>query len=220
VSSVSDAIADLAARRGLDPGVDIPPEPPFDPVEWRTATYTAILDREIPKTFAGAAVTDPAILRWATGHLADPAGAPWLLLTGNTGVGKTHQAYGVLRLLVLGAAQANRRCRWRFVTHPEMNAELRPKPDDSHTSALGVYLEADLLVLDDVGAGKSTDWTLDSLIRLVDHRWSHRMPTIYTTNLDADQLGQTVGDRVLSRLADGTVVALSGRDRRWMRGPS
>lgn len=220
MSTVNRSVRDLLERRGIDPNLEVPPPEPFDPVAHRLEAYTGRLEREVPAIFAEARADHPQVRAWLARHLADPTDAPWLMLTGNTGTGKTHQAYGLLREIALAAARANRRCRWRFTTHPNLNAEMRPKPDESHTFALEPYLEADLLILDDVGAGKQSDFTSETLTRLVDHRWAGRLPTVYTTNLTADQLEQAVGDRVLSRMADATVVALTGPDRRWERGAS
>lgn len=213
MSVVRQAVASLMARRGT-PDIDVPPEEPFDPIAWRVAIYTAILDREIPREFADARVTHTEVGQWVQRHLDDPTAAPLLVIAGVVGVGKTWQAYGALRACVLGAARVNRRCRWRFVTHPQLNDQLRPKPDDSHAYALDPYLEADLLVLDDLGAGKQSEWTADGLYRLVDHRWSHRLPTIFTTNVDPAALAAAIDDRVVSRLATATIVAVTGHDRR------
>lgn len=212
--SVRQAVASLLARRGIPNEVEVPPEKPFDPVEWRLQTYTAILQREIPREFATAQATHPEVADWVRKHLNDPAAAPLLVIAGVVGVGKTYQAYGALRACVIGAARANRRCRWRFVTHPQLNDQCRPKPDNSHAWALEPYLEADLLIVDDLGAGKQSEWTADGLYRLVDHRWSHRMPTIFTTNVDPAMLAAAVDERVVSRLATAAIVAITGPDRR------
>lgn len=218
MSTVRQSVASLLARRGINPDVETPPEEPFDPIAWRVETYRAILGREVPGVFAAARADSPEIAAWVRLHLEDPTTDPMLLIAGMVGRGKTHQAYGALRDCVLGAARANRRCRWRFVTHPQLNDQTRPKPDNSHAWALDVYLEADLLVLDDLGAGKQSEWTGDALHRLVDHRWTNQLPTIFTTNVLPAQLTAAIDERVVSRLASATVVVLSGPDRRRTPG--
>lgn len=218
-SSSSRDIRDLLARRGIDPNVEVEPEPPFDPVAWRLEHYARLLAADIPVTFQDAQPDHPQVRAWLERHITDPKAAPWLVLSGNTGTGKTHLAYGVLRRVAGSAARANRDFRWMIVTHPDLNAALRPKPDESHAYALDPYLEVDFLVLDDVGAGKGSEFTTENITRLVDHRWSRRLATVYTTNLDADALEPIVGERVLSRLADATLVELGGADRRFNREP-
>lgn len=189
--------------------------PTVDPVVFRIEQAHAVLARRIPPRFAAAAADHPAVAAWLRRYLADPAAAPSLVLTGPTGVGKTSQCWGLLRAAVEGHARTGHGLRWKFTTHPELNDELRPKPDGSHAWALQPYLEAELLVLDDLGAGKQSDWTGDSLHRLVDHRWAHQLVSVYSTNLTRAQLTEAVGDRVVSRLADANHVAIKGEDRRW-----
>ncbi len=204
------------AGRGISPDVVIPDEPPFDPTQWRRDNYRAWLEREIPARFAAAQPDHPLVRAWVRQQIDQPGVRPALLMGGNTGVGKTWQAYGALKALVMAAASENRRCRWQVVTHPDLNAQMRPQPDGSHTHALEKFLAADIVVLDDLGAGKQTDWTADSLVRLVDHRWSNALVTIYSTNLTPADLSASLGDRIVSRLADACRVALDGDDRRWL----
>lgn len=214
MSVVRQSVASLLARRGIPADAEVPPEEPFDPVAWRVSTYEAILEREVPREFATTWPAHPEVADWVRMHLENPDAVPLLLVAGRLGVGKTYQAYWALRESVLGAARANRRCRWRLVTHPQLNDQTRPKPDQSHAYALEPYLEADLLVLDDLGAGKQSEWTGDALYRLVDHRWSHRMPTIFTTNVAPSHLATAIDERVVSRLATAALVFIAGPDRR------
>lgn len=214
MSPIRQSVAGILARRGISHDVEPVADPPFDPVAWRGETYTAILEREIPAKFAAARADHPEVAAWVRRRRAVPQAEPSLLIAGLVGRGKTYQAYGALRECVLGAARANQRCRWRFVTHPQLNDQTRPKPDNAHAYALDVYLEADLLVLDDLGAGKQSEWTADALYRLVDHRWSNDLPTIFTTNVKPSELGTALDERVVSRLADATRAFIRGPDRR------
>src|SRR3546814_11554545 len=51
--------------------------------------------------------------------------------------------------------------------------------------------------------------------RLIDHRYTHCLPTIFTTNVPTSNLRDQLGDRVASRLAEMcTRVTLTGSDRR------
>lgn len=188
--------------------------PVVDRVAFLTEQAATVLSRRIPARFADAVCDHPQVAAWADRFAADPTRVPSLVLTGPTGTGKTRQCWGLLRKVVMAHATTGRRVRWEFTTHPELNDQLRPKPDGSHAWALEPYLHAELLILDDLGAGKQSEWTGDSLHRLVDHRWSHMLPTVYSTNLTPAQLADAVGDRIVSRLADSTRVALKGSDRR------
>jgi len=78
-----------------------------------------------------------------------------------------------------------------------------------------------LLVLDDLGAEKVSDFVLQTLYDLLDRRYGECLETIITSNLSLDQL--TVhygshGDRLASRIAGmGPALVLKGKDRRWQR---
>lgn len=207
----------LLARRGIDLNAPVAEDPPFDPIAWRMKHYAAKLAADIPAMFRDAQPDHPDVRAWLRQHLADPTAHPALYLSGNTGTGKSHQAYGVLRYLAGVAARANRNFHWRAVTHPDLNAAARIKPDGSHAYAVEPYMEVEFLILDDLAAGKASEFTNEHITRLIDHRWSHRMATVYTTNLDPDALEAVIGERALSRLADATVVEMGGADRRFNR---
>jgi DNA replication protein DnaC len=203
----------ILARKGIDPDT-MPAPAAFDVADFLTEQAEASLALVLPQRFLNAVADHPQVLAWVGQFTADPAATPSLLLLGPVGVGKTHQAFGALRAAVLATARRPARLTWRVTTHPDFNAAMRPQPDDGHIAALDDFTAADLLVLDDLGSGKATDWTADTLYRLIDARWANQRPTIATSNLAPDALRLAVGDRIVSRLADGTVVALKGEDRR------
>lgn len=69
---------------------------------------------------------------------------------------------------------------------------------------------ADLLILDDLGTEKSTEWAIDKLDTLINHRWIEEKCTVFTTNLQPSQLQP----RQRSRIKEGVVVTLEGVDYR------
>lgn len=207
-----DVYRELLERRGLDP--ETAPEEPAPPLDPFREQAQANLAATIPARFANARADHPTVARWVQRFNADPRTAPSMLLSGVPGTGKTWQLLGALRAVVTFAADHQRVVRYRMVTHPRLNDQLRPKADNSHETALDPYESADLLLLDDLGAGKQTDWTGDCLYRLVDHRWFNSLPTIYATNLGMTALKEAIGERVVSRVADGIVVPFTGTDRR------
>jgi DNA replication protein DnaC len=212
--SLPEIAAEMLARRGLDPDAPTIEPPPFDPVAYRLEQAELALATIVPNRFLGATVDNPRVAAWVGQFIADRSSCGSLLLTGTRGTGKTHLAFAALRAVALDAAERGGRIAYRVTTHPDFNHLLRPKSDGSHEYALDPFAEADLLVFDDLGAGKQTDWTADSLHRLVDRRWSDNLPTIYTTNLAPDDLTAAVGQRIVSRVFDSTRVLLTGDDRR------
>lgn len=174
--------------------------------------------RRIPPRFCDATATDPGVIAWCDAltrayAAGDTTAVKPLLITGRTGVGKTHQAYGAVRRITAGGIVIG----WLASTAPDLYARLRPRPDGNSEAEFRRWADVPLLLLDDLGAAKDSEWTEEVLYRLVNHRSEHMLPVIYTTNLPIlgpVSLKSATSERVFSRLAECAVVTLKGRDRR------
>jgi len=106
-----------------------------------------------------------------------------LLFTGLNGVGKTHLAVGVLRELA-----ETKKVRGQFWDFHELMREIRSSynPDIrmTETEVLNPIIGTDILVLDDLGAWKMTDWMNDTLFYILNQRYIHQRPSIITTNFE------------------------------------
>ena len=176
----------------------------------------------IPARYAAALATEPDIREWMAALTRSaiaarrvvvslPAG-PSLLLLGPTGRGKTFQAYGVVR----GLAALGVHARWRATTAGDLYAQLRPRHGIDSEAVFGTHAGASLLVLDDLGAVKNSEWIEEVNYRLVNYRYERVLPTLFTSNLLPKELATLLGERVSSRLAEMTDrVTLKGDDRRY-----
>ena len=65
-----------------------------------------------------------------------------------------------------------------------------------------------LLVIDDLGAEKGTEYTRDTLYQIINYRYSNKLSTIYTTNLplDSKEAEEHLGKRIISRMMESTVI--------------
>lgn len=230
-------------RRGIVPTADqlddVPdPDEPGHPEYHRRSRVQFALDRwtaATPRRYRHATATNPRVHKWledATRWMAstddsdDEPPLRSLLLTGPTGTGKTHEAYGALRALAESAPR--RRYHLIATTTADMYGALRP---GGQTGAAEHYLgqlsTVPLLLLDDLGSAKASEWTEETTYRLINERYNTCLPTIFTSNLPpraVDERGQPtggpdlagmLGDRIVSRLAEmTTVIGLTGRDRR------
>lgn len=189
------------------------------------ARMNARLDEVIPKRYREARVENPQIQAWVDSYLADRANSPSLLIMGPVGSGKTWAGYGALRAAAVMGVQANRAGRyvlgtWVATTFPDFVAQMRPRAfasNDEMTSERYMLTLRDtpLLLLDDLGVGKSTEWTEDVTHRLISGRYDEERPTIYTTNLTPKELDNVIGARMVSRLTEQCVrVNMIGADRR------
>lgn len=197
--------------------------------EWDTHTLNDAIERgaeragaAIPPRYAEATVTNAEVAAWVRSladatvasmraHIAAVATGPSLLLLGRTGVGKTHEAYGAIRAISVSGMN----CSWLATTAADVYAKLRPRQGVDSEAEFLRYASARLLVLDDLGAAKASEWTEEVNYRLINHRYERGLPTIVTSNLLVRPLSNVVGERVWSRLTEMCQrVVLEGTDRR------
>jgi DNA replication protein DnaC len=104
----------------------------------------------------------------------------------------------------------------RFVGVPELLDSIRRSYEyDDEVDPLRALRRAPLLILDDLGREKATDWVLERLYVLIDDRYGNHRPTIVTTNYSLDELARRDYGAMVSRLTeDGSVVKISAADQR------
>ncbi len=149
-----------------------------------------------------------------------PAVDRGLLLMGSVGVGKTHLAVSILK----GLTERGFSCL--FYEFSSLLKEIQDSYNpNTHASELGVLapvLNAEVLVLDELGASKPTDWVRDTMAHVINSRYNERKFTIFTTNyLDVrandreETIEDRIGVRVRSRLFEMCrTILIDGKDFR------
>lgn len=140
-----------------------------------------------------------------------------MLLTGSVGTGKTHLAAG------LATAIARRGFQPLFVDVPALLERLRasydPSPGETQAQIMQPIWAADLVIIDELAAQRTTDWSFDTVETLIGGLYNRVIPTIVTTNLPnlppggrsetannyqratrPETLGDRIGARMWSRL--------------------
>lgn len=122
-------------------------------------------------------------------------------LTGNYGCGKTHLTASIIHRL------AEQGIGGVFLVVPELLRAIRKgysSPNEDADKLVRLAEEAPLLVLDDLGAEKPSDWVREQLYVIINRRYENMLPTIVTTNCSTQELVDRVGQRTVSRLIEMT----------------
>ena len=143
-----------------------------------------------------------------------------LLFSGPVGVGKTHLAVSIVK----GLAERGFPCLfYEFGTLlKEIQDSYNPNTRTSEMAVLTPVLTAQVLVLDELGASKPTDWVLDTLANIINTRYNQDLITIFTTNYGDERISEgretledRVGVRVRSRIYEMCrTVRVDGEDYR------
>jgi len=149
-----------------------------------------------------------------------PAVARGLLLMGPVGTGKTHLSAAILR----GLMEKGMPCLfYEFgALLKEIQNSYNPVSQTSELKVLAPVYETEVLVLDELGAVKPTDWVRDTMMQIIGTRYNNRRLTIFTTNyFDArhapaeETLEDRIGVRLRSRLYEMCrTIIIEGEDYR------
>lgn len=136
-----------------------------------------------------------------------------LFFCGGVGTGKTHLAVAAMSELM-----ETKRVPSLFVTVPELLDNLRGTynaPGRNLDDWMDAVKNAELLLLDDLGSEKASQWVQERLFVVVNHRYREALPTLFTSNIGPKDISAQLGERTTSRvIAMCEWMSLDGDDYR------
>lgn len=118
-----------------------------------------------------------------------------LILMGTVGTGKTHLAAAITHYL------AERGIGVKFGNIVDLFEDLR----NSYNTDDDILLDlkrVPLLVIDDLGKERKTEWTQEQIYAIVNYRYEHNLPLVITTNCTVKELNTRLGDATMSRIRE------------------
>jgi DNA replication protein DnaC len=178
-------------------------------------------------------------IHWANRFVEEyPVEKTGLLFVGSVGVGKTHLAVGILKALIRDKGVRCLFCDYRELLKSIQNS-YNPSVQATEMEILQPVFDTEVLVLDELGAVRSTEWVFDTVNYILNSRYNENKTTIITTNFPdkpeqennddstsisqaaaakaarRETLGDRIGERMRSRLHEMCKkVEMEGRDYR------
>ncbi len=141
-----------------------------------------------------------------------------VFLSGTQGIGKTHLAAALVNsLLVRLASDKGYDVVWRRSTDLLLELQETFSGAGDTRAVAERFRRAGLLVLDDFGAEKLSEWSVASIYAILAERVDQLRPTIVTSNLNLDEI-DAFEPRIASRLAEFATLVLPEVDLRLQNG--
>ena len=179
-------------------------------------SLSSLVDQELPKRYRGKTcanlvgqdeAVESALKVVSTGRS--------VFITGEQGRGKTHLGVGLARALIeSGRVPLS---DFKFLPSVEFFLELKEAMDSKipERDIIAKYAYVTLLVFDDIGAEKISDWSRQVFYTLIDRRYRSMLQTIITSNKSLGQIAELIDDRISSRIVEmGAVIQMEGEDWR------
>ncbi len=146
-----------------------------------------------------------------------PERAQNLLLLGGTGLGKTHLSTALAKTLIDNGFDVVYTGAIGMIADFEQHRFGNSAGGESGYD-LDRYYDCDLLIIDDLGAEVSNQFTVSTIYNVLNSRISLGVPTVISTNLNQTELNARYWDRITSRiLGEFRPLVFSGSDVRKLK---
>ncbi|HZU31330.1 MAG TPA: ATP-binding protein [Candidatus Angelobacter sp.] len=152
-----------------------------------------------------------AVARLSAGRFVEeyPIEKTGLWFSGPIGIGKTHLAVGIIQELILAKGVSCLFCDYRELLK-EIQNSYNPSVQNTELEILRPVFDSEVLVLDELGANKPSEWVFDTVGYILNYRYNQKKTTIITTNFPNHSASlvpggkatkqETLGDRITERM--------------------
>ena len=143
-----------------------------------------------------------------------------LIITGNIGTGKTHLASSIANFLIESEISVV------FGTLINLLNEVKDTytmENKTESFIIEKYSKVPLLIIDDLGKERPSEWTLEKLFTIINNRYENNLPVVITTNYNRERLRERLANNVNYEIADSIIsrlyemckgISLNGKDKR------
>ncbi len=142
-----------------------------------------------------------------------------LFITGKSGVGKTVLAAGIAKECIKNKIYFKWLNYTTFVMELQAMFGKEAQPPyvkrDPFEEAKRIAIDSAVLIIDDLGANKATEWVRQITYYIINEREQRMLPTIITSNFTLEEIAEQIDVRISSRIIGlCKTIKLSGKDRR------
>jgi DNA replication protein DnaC len=208
LKAITARITEIVANRPQPTPEELARQAERERKEVEAALESSIWERT-PRRYRDRIQLLAPIEEWVARFLADRH-VHGLILLGRTGSGKTHQLFEMQRRVIEGSWPQTP------VHYFDVSSLLRSlRPGNTDGDVFTVAVRTPLLLLDDLGANKASEWTEQVLFEIINERYMQERPVVLASNVTGSELASALGERVASRLVESCEqVVIKGKDRR------
>lgn len=143
-----------------------------------------------------------------------------LFITGNIGTGKTHLAASIANELIKNGRPVILGTLINLLTEVKDSYSI---DGEYESKIINKYSKIGLLIIDDLGKERPSEWTLEKLFTIINNRYENNLPVIITTNYNREKLRERlacnknyeIADSIISRLYEMCKgINITGKDKR------
>tara|TARA_R110000868_G_scaffold295548_2_gene555880 strand:+ start:1734 stop:2252 length:519 start_codon:yes stop_codon:yes gene_type:complete len=133
-----------------------------------------------------------------------------VIFYGGPGRGKTYNSLAIIRVLL----EAYKEVRWIQATEFEDQLYESKRNYGETKTLINMFSDCEFLFIDDFGTETTNEGLEREWYKLINNRWSDAKQTVFTTNLDPDEICKKYGERIFSRFKDFEWIEFEGEDLR------